>query len=60
MAAHLLSCPHPAACTHTHAMSHGIEKNRTEKKNYVGSETLPTSIEEKGPHWCTDRMTHPP
>eukprot|EP00983_Pelagomonas_calceolata_P015012 477761-Pelagomonas_calceolata.AAC.4 len=30
------------------------------KKNYVGSETLPASIKEGGPHWCTDRMTHPP
>eukprot|EP00983_Pelagomonas_calceolata_P055316 1144108-Pelagomonas_calceolata.AAC.1 len=24
------------------------------------SETLPTSIKERGPHWCTDRMNHPP
>eukprot|EP00983_Pelagomonas_calceolata_P052550 1142891-Pelagomonas_calceolata.AAC.1 len=35
-------------------------EKRKEKKNYAGSETLPTSIKERGPHWCTDRMTHPP
>eukprot|EP00983_Pelagomonas_calceolata_P070850 1150959-Pelagomonas_calceolata.AAC.1 len=28
--------------------------------NYVGSETLPTSIKERGPHWYTDRMITPP
>eukprot|EP00983_Pelagomonas_calceolata_P111148 1159755-Pelagomonas_calceolata.AAC.2 len=32
----------------------------SKKKNYIGSETLPTSVEERGPHWCTDRMTSPP
>eukprot|EP00983_Pelagomonas_calceolata_P132120 1161837-Pelagomonas_calceolata.AAC.12 len=25
-----------------------------EKKNYVGSKTLPTSMKERVPHWCTD------
>eukprot|EP00983_Pelagomonas_calceolata_P060119 1146234-Pelagomonas_calceolata.AAC.2 len=32
------------------------EKKRKEKKNYAVSETLPTSVKERGPHWCTDRM----
>eukprot|EP00983_Pelagomonas_calceolata_P030339 952165-Pelagomonas_calceolata.AAC.1 len=35
-------------------------RGQKEKKNYRGSGTLPTSTKERVPHWCTDRMTHPP
>jgi len=64
---HILTHTH---CLHTlenklthaqmHSLMHAHSSERKEKKNYVGSETLPTSIKERGPHWCTDRMTHPP
>eukprot|EP00983_Pelagomonas_calceolata_P067010 1149313-Pelagomonas_calceolata.AAC.5 len=27
-------------------------RKKKKKKNYVGRQTLPTSIKEKGPHWC--------
>eukprot|EP00983_Pelagomonas_calceolata_P021919 687499-Pelagomonas_calceolata.AAC.1 len=36
------------------------KRKEKEKKNYVGSETLPTSIKERGPHWCIERVTTPP
>eukprot|EP00983_Pelagomonas_calceolata_P028186 882850-Pelagomonas_calceolata.AAC.3 len=34
-----------------------VSNKRKEKENYIGNETLPTSIKERGPHWCTDSMT---
>eukprot|EP00983_Pelagomonas_calceolata_P068087 1149759-Pelagomonas_calceolata.AAC.5 len=29
-------------------------------KTTQAEKTLPTSIKENGPHWCTDRLTSPP
>eukprot|EP00983_Pelagomonas_calceolata_P055127 1143994-Pelagomonas_calceolata.AAC.2 len=55
----LSMCLPKSRCKHL-GTENASRKKRKGKKNYVGSETLPTSIEERGPHWCTDRMTHPP